>query len=108
MNDNEYVEYFLSKGIIEESGFSNETGEILYSINPKMKHIMPSFYEDHLNFINSEIMYFWEHGFLDIDLLKDDPLVSLTDKAFSDYEISLLSKDKQWSLLELKRLLMDR
>lgn len=108
MNDEEYVDYFLSNGAIEENGISPETGEILYSITPKMKELMPSLYQDHLQFVNSEIMSFWELGFLNIDLFSDDPIVTLTDKAFFDDEISKLSNEKQWSLLELKRLLINR
>lgn len=108
MSDEEYIEYFLSKGIIEEVGISEVNGEKLYSLTPKTKELMPALYKDHLNFVNSEIMSFWEMGFLDIDLLSDDPIVTLTDKSFIDEEIEALPIEKQWSILELKRILLNK
>jgi hypothetical protein len=47
-------------------------------------------------------------GFLDIDLLSDDPIVTLTDKSFIDEEIEALPIEKQWSILELKRILLNK
>jgi hypothetical protein len=106
MTDDEYVEYFLEKGIIEESGTSDITGEKLYSLTPKMKDSMPELYREHLDFVNSEIMSFWEMGFVDIDLFSEDPIVTLTDKAFIDEQVLSLPSEKQWSLYEIKRLLL--
>jgi len=108
MNDDEYIDYFLSKGIIEQTGISPDTGEKLYSITEKTKDIMPLLYKEHLDFINSEIMWFWEMGFIDIDLFSDDPMVTLTNKAFMDEEIEALIPEKQWAIIELKRILLNR
>lgn len=108
MSDDEYIKYFLSKGIIEEVGISEVNGEKLYSLTPKTKDLMPSLYKDHLDFVNSEIMSFWEMGFVDIDLFSDDPMVTLTDKSFMDHEIEALPIEKQWSIIELKRILLNR
>jgi hypothetical protein len=78
----------------------------MYTFNSKIQEIMPDLYREHLNEINREIMRLWEQGFLNIDLLSEDPLVTLTDKAFDDFEIEKISREEQIALIELKRLLL--
>lgn len=103
-NENEF-EYLLKTGALQESGIDENTGEVLYTFTAKMKDIAPELYKEHLNSINAEIMYFWEMGFVNIDLLSDDPIVTLSEKSFNIDEILKLSDDKQWVLHELKRVL---
>jgi hypothetical protein len=38
--------------------------------------------------------------------MSDDPVITLSDKAFDELEIKKLSKRRQWSLDEIKRLLI--
>jgi hypothetical protein len=64
---------------------------------------MPELYEDHLNFVNAELMVLWEKGYVNIDFFKEDPLISLTNKANDPDEVAKLSKQERWSLQELKR-----
>ena len=40
---------------------------------------------------------------INIDFLMDDPLISLSEKAYDQDEIKKLSKQEKWSLQELKR-----
>ncbi len=47
-----------------------------------------------------------EKGFLNIEMLTDNPLVTLTDKAFINDEIVKIPKELQLSLSEIKRLLV--
>jgi hypothetical protein len=51
-------------------------------------------------------MYLWEQGFLDIDLLSNDPLVILTDKSLDQEQINCLSVEHKSALAEIKRLLL--
>jgi len=46
----------------------------------------------------------WERGYVDIDLLSKDPIVTLASKSFDEAEISKLNKREKWSIEELKRL----
>jgi hypothetical protein len=50
-------------------------------------------------------MALWEKGFVDIDFLQDDPLISLNKKSYNQEEVNKLSKQEKWSLQELKRAL---
>ena len=104
----EAIEKLILAGAIEVAGVEEGTGELLYTFTPKMKQVSPELYHDHLNFVNSEIMELWEKGFVDVDLLSDDPIVKLTNKAFIPDAIDSLTKQQQWSLEEIKRLLKKR
>jgi hypothetical protein len=97
------IDNLILEGGIEVAGIDPDTGEILYSFTPKVKEIMPELYHDHLNFVNAELMVLWEKGYVDIDFLKDDPLISLTKKSYNEEEVAKLSKQERWSLQELKR-----
>ena len=97
------IDTLILEGGIEVAGVDPDTGEILYAFTPKVKEIMPELYHDHLNFVNDELMILWEKGYVDIDFLQDDPLISLSDKAYDTNELDKLSKQQKWSLQELKR-----
>ena len=101
----ETIEALVLSGAIEVAGKDPTTKETLYKFNPSIQKIMPELYREHLNEVNRDIMALWEKGFLDVDLLSKDPLVTLTDKAFNDDEIEKISRELQVSLTEIKRLL---
>jgi hypothetical protein len=99
----EIIDHLILKGGLEVAGIDPESGEMLYAFTPKVKEIMPELYHDHLNFVNDELMVLWEKGYVDIDFLKDDPLIYISDKSYDPEEVKKLSKQEKWSLQELKR-----
>jgi len=100
------IEALILSGALEIAALDEKTGQPLYSFGPNIKEIMPELYKEHLNEVNRDVMRLWENGFLEVDLLSEDPIVVLTDKAFSDEEIEKISIELQISLLEIKRLLI--
>jgi hypothetical protein len=102
--EDEIIERLILDGALEVAGVDSEDGSLLYSFTPKIKEIMPELYNDHINNVNSEIFSLWERGYVDIDFLSKDPLVTLTRKSFNELEMSKLSKKEKWSIEELKRL----
>lgn len=100
------IESLILSGAIEIAGIDSETGQPLYSFSEKIKEIMPELYQEHLNEVNRDIMYLWEQGFLDIDLLSEDPLVVITEKALDKEQIDGLSQEHKSALNEIKRLLL--
>jgi len=100
------IESLILSGAIEIAGIDSETGQPLYSFSEKIKEIMPELYQEHLNEVNRDIMYLWEQGFLDIDLLSEDPLVVITEKALDKEQIEGLSAEHKYALAEIKRLLL--
>ena len=101
----EIIDHLILEGGIEVAGVDPESGEMLYAFTPKVKEIMPELYHDHLNFVNDELMLLWEKGYVDINFLMDDPLISLTTKSYDPDELQKLSKQEKWSLQELKRVI---
>ena len=104
--EEDIIDRLILSGGLEAAGVDSESGELLYTFTPKINEIMPELYNEHLNDVNSEVMALWEEGYLDLDFMSDDPVITLSDKAFDELEIKKLSKKKQWSLDEIKRLLI--
>ena len=105
---NDVIEKLILAGAIEVAGVEDGTGELLYVFTSKMKDVNPLLYQDHLNFVNSEIMGLWEKGFVNVDLLSENPVVTLTQKAFIPDALDNLTKQQRWSLEEIKRVLKNR
>lgn len=97
------IDNLILDGGIEFSGIDDETGEMLYTLTPKIKEIMPELYEEHINFINNDLMALWEKGFVEIDFFSDDPLIYISNKSYDQDEVMKLSREERWSLQELKR-----
>jgi hypothetical protein len=107
-DDQTAIDYLLIKGGLEVAGIDSKTGEFLYVFTPKIKEIMPELYHEHMNHVNNEIMGLWEKGFVNIDLMSENPIVTLTQKALDIEEVSKLDPKDQWSIEEIKRLLKHR
>lgn len=106
--DQDAIDYLILNKALEVAGVDSKTGELLYSFTPKIKELMPELYKEHLNHVNQEIMILWEKGFVDIDFMSDNPIVTLSAKAFDNSEIDGLSNDHKWALEEMKRLMKRR
>jgi hypothetical protein len=99
------IDDLILAGGLEISGIDEQSGEFLYTMTSKMKDLMPELYEEHLSHVNEEIMKLWEKGFVNVDMMSDDPIVTVTKKAYDIIEISKLSKEEAWSLEEIKRMM---
>ena len=99
------IDKLMLAGALEVAGVDSNTGEFLYVFTPKLKEVMPELYNQHLNHVNSEIMRLWEKGFVNVDLMSENPIVTLTEKSFDENALSLLSKEDRWGVEEIKRLL---
>jgi hypothetical protein len=99
------VEKLILDGALQFAGVDSESGEMLYTFTSKLKEVMPELYHEHLNHVNGELMRLWEKGFVDMDLMSNNPIVRLTEKAFDIEELDKLSKEDRWSVEEIKRLL---
>lgn len=99
------IEELILSGVVEVAGIDTTTGEFLYNFTPKLREVMPEMYNERLEFVQAEVMFFLELGFLEIDGdPEDNPTIYLTEKSFDEEEVSQLPKDKQESLREIKRI----
>lgn len=103
--DDKMIEKLILEGGLETVGIDQETGELLYSFTPKIKNLMPDLYDEHMTEVNSCVMKLWEKGFLNIDLLAPDPIITLAEKSFDKAAVEALSKKDRWNLFEIIRLL---
>lgn len=101
------VDMLILSGAIEVSGIDPSNGEFLYTMSPKMAEIMPDVYEEHLTEVNRGIMALWEKGFLDVEVLQENPTVRLTDKAFDEEALLNMSQEDFNNLKEIKRILVN-
>lgn len=106
--DQDAIDYLILNKGLEVAGVDSNTGELLYSFTPKIKELMPDLYNAHINHVNQEIMALWEKGFVNVDLMSDNPIVTLTAKAFDNKELEGLSPEHKWGLEEMKRLMKKR
>jgi hypothetical protein len=71
-----------------------------------MKQVNKALYDEHINKVHSETMYFWEKGFVEIsDFTDPNPKISLTTKAFDSNAVATLPVEKAELLTKLKEAL---
>lgn len=99
MNESEIDKLILS-GALEPSAVDNETGEMLYQFTEKLEKVDPELHNKLANAIMRMTMQLWELGFVQINLTDNDPIISLTEKAFDKNETMKLDE-------ELRRFLED-
>jgi hypothetical protein len=107
-HEEEIMDYLILNGGLEVAGIDSENQSFLYSFTPKIKELMPDLYEEHIRTVNSDILALWEKGYVNIDFMSDDPVITITKKSLNDEELSKLSKQDQWSIAELKRLMLKK
>ena len=104
-NEDELIKNLILEGALEVAGIDSENGEFLYTVTPKMQEIMPDMYEDHITQVNRDILNLWEKGYVNVDFLSPNPMVTISEKGLDNDEVSKLSKPEIWALEEVKRLL---
>ena len=104
-NEDELIKNLILEGALEVAGVDSESGELLYSVTPKMQEVMPDMYEDHITQVNRDILNLWEKGYVNVDSLSANPMVTISKKGLDKAEVSKLTKPEIWALEEIKRLL---
>jgi hypothetical protein len=90
-DEQEIMDYLILNGGLEVVGIDSENQSFLYSFTPKIKELMPDLYEEHIRTVNSDILALWEKGYVNIDFMSDDPVITITKKSLNDEELSKLS-----------------
>ena len=106
-NEDELIKNLILEGALEVAGVDSENGELLYTITPKMQEVMPDMYEDHLTQVNKDILNLWEKGYVNINFLESNPMVTISEKGLDKKEVAKLSKQEIWAFEEIKRLLLN-
>jgi len=80
----EMIDHLILNGGLEVAGVDEKTGELLYNFTEELERVSPELFARLENLFYLEIMELWERGFLDVSLLSEQPMVSVTPKALSD------------------------
>lgn len=110
LNDDEQIDSIIEdlilNGALEVSGIDIDTGEPLYNFTEKMKTVNEELHSELYTYFTTETMALWEHGFIEINFLDDDPMVTLTEKALNAKDVMGLDKSQQYTLKEIIRIVM--
>lgn len=104
MNE-DFFDFLILQGAVEPAGIDSDTGEMLYSFTSRLKEVDPKFFNKVMEAFHKNVMVLWEKGFLNIDMLDDQPQATLTRKAVDKDEIAELSEELQEVLKEVKRMM---
>jgi hypothetical protein len=97
------LDKLILDGAVEVAAIDSSTGQFMYVITPKMKDVFPEMYKEYQESVHNDIMKLWENGFLSIDFTEENPMVFLTDKAYSQHDLSMLPEQDFLALEEIKR-----
>ena len=98
MTEDEFIEEMILAGGIEVAGMDPETGEFLYSFTPKIQELAPEMYKVSTEHFEHMTMTLWQKGFLEIDLLSENPMVRLEHKALDQDAWAELSTEEKSAL----------
>jgi len=101
------IDSLILSGALEPAGIDLETGEMLYNFTPKLKQINPELFDIANNDLYSQISDLWVNGFVELDMLSNNPYVKLTPNAFNESLLSTLSRDMLHTLNEIKRVIYE-
>ena len=107
MDEESMFEDLILSGALEVAGVDIDTGEMLYNFTDKLKNINPKLHNEFSTYFSTEISGLWENGFIEMDITEKNPMVSLTKKALDEKEVNRLDKQKQYTLKEIIRVIMN-
>lgn len=107
-SEDEFIENLILNGALEVAGIDIETGEPLYNFTEKLQDVNPELHEEVFTFFSKEAMVLWEKGFLDMDITEKNPTVKLTPKALNEIDVMTLDKDKQFTLKQIIKYLLEK
>ncbi len=109
MDEFDEIDRLILNGSLEVAGIDIETGEPLYNFTEKIIEANPELHKEMSTYFSNKTMSLWSEGFLDMDVTEKNPMVSLTPKALDEQEVAKLTKDKQYTLKEIMRVIgLDR
>lgn len=94
------IESLILDGAVEVAGINLETGEMMYTFTPGLKDINPGLYEQVSDYIYGAILSVWTKGFIELDALDPNSMVSLTPKAFDKEAVENELGDREQQVLQ--------
>lgn len=95
------LEYLILNGYVEVAGIDSSTGSFLYCFTEEAKRIIPGLKSQLDEEFYQSIVYLWEHGFIEMDIGSDNPIVTLKEKALIQNEVANLPEIHRTSLIAI-------
>ena len=83
------IDELILSGAMEVDSLSS-SGEFLYKFTDKLKDLEPDLYKDIIKKMYQEVLYLWEIGFISMNISEENPVISLTHKAYDQKSIDAL------------------
>lgn len=99
------IDDLIASGAIQAVGV-NESGEILYNFTEQLHELYPELQSAVNTVFSIQMMQLWELGMVSMDITEENPIVSLTDKAFDLELTKSLDENLLHTLNEAKRFLL--
>lgn len=96
------IEDLILMGVAEVAGIDSETGEVLY--NFKNIDDYPDIHDAWEEAFHRELMFFWQEGFIDMNVTALNPVIRITPKGVSDAAINSLSPEQRKMFVSLREL----
>lgn len=106
LNEDDFIDALILNGALEISAIDLESGDVLYKFTDKLKEVSPELYETQQAMFHEELMALWEDGFVNLDPMEKNPIVTLTPKAFSATQVDKLDNTKKATLKEVIRIML--
>ncbi len=88
----------ILSGGIEVAGLDPETNEPLYQFTEKLQDANPEMAASIQELFHMHVMALWERGFLDMNPMEENPMVTLTEFALDEDAIKTLHPDLRRTL----------
>lgn len=92
------LDQLILDGLVEVSALDAETGEMLYAFTDKAREKMPEMQRQAEKVFDEMIMFFWENGFISMNVDAPNPVIGVLPKALDEEEVSKLSVDHRIAL----------
>lgn len=102
------VDKMILAGVVEVSGVHKDTGEFLYSFVPNIEVIDPELSNHINNVFHLNVMQLWENGFVSGNMEDEDPIITVTEKAFDKEAVDSLDSFQKSILENLKTYLYEQ
>jgi hypothetical protein len=96
--NDDHLENLILKGLVEPAAIDMVTGEMLYSFTESAMEAIPELKKQIDEEFHSFIMFFWENGFIHMNIMLESPVVTITEKALDQAEVEKLPFEYQVTL----------
>jgi hypothetical protein len=108
MDEFNVVDNLILNGGLEFAGSDPETGEALYKPTERLKDIDSKLSNEISIYFSDVTLKLWEKGFIEMNVMESDPIVSLSPKALNQNFVKTLEKDERLILQEIVKVLSNK